>query len=205
MSTKSNITVLLKKEDYGKTRKFSLGLIRHPFVRPDYFNPAATPETDPGAWPKSLSIPAVTLPDREGAAVRVFCRSDGYPDGVGRTLLQDFPDYETALNLVLAGTLTGIVPVFHPDRSYTYGFHAAPKLTFAENTSFPCIDTDATDDPKETFIDAAYRYLFKDGQWLIRTADIEKGLVWRTRMEHQGRFPDPRKTPWMSLEELLNA
>jgi len=90
MATRSNICLVLKKEDIGKIMKF-----------------------DETKLPKNVTcnnkflnmVEEVTL---EKPVLEIYHHWDGYPKGVGKTLLEQYNDYNTILNLLLGGDASSI-------------------------------------------------------------------------------------------------
>ena len=96
MSTTSSIWIKVKPEDFGKTISFNKEI--HP-LELDEFNVAP-----PTFKIKEKHNPVLYL--------GVYCHSDGYPSGVGATLLKHFDTYEKVLNLVSLGDLLVCFLVF---------------------------------------------------------------------------------------------
>ena len=90
MATRSNICLVLNKEDIGKVMKF-----------------------DETKLPKDVTYnhkclnkaEEVTL---EKPVLEIYHHWDGYPEGVGKTLLAQYNDYDTILNLLLGGDASSI-------------------------------------------------------------------------------------------------
>ena len=88
MSTRSNIAVVVKNDDLGKTMKF-----------------------DENKLPKDRVAEGVEVMEEvtiNKPVVQIYHHWDGYPEGVGQTLIDDFNDYDKALNLVLGGDVSSI-------------------------------------------------------------------------------------------------
>ena len=85
MATRSNICLILNKEDIGKVMKF-----------------------DETKLPKGVTcyneflnkVEEVTL---EKPVLEIYHHWDGYPECLGKTLLKQYNDYNTILNLLLGG------------------------------------------------------------------------------------------------------
>lgn len=90
MATRSNICLVLKKEDIGKSVKFDLNKL-----------------------PKGITCMDEYI-DKVGEVVldkpilEIYHHWDGYPEGVGVTLVKQFNDYDTILNLLLGGDASSI-------------------------------------------------------------------------------------------------
>lgn len=90
MATRSTICLVLKKDDIGKELKF-----------------------DEKKLPKGLTysneyIDIVESVVLEKPILEIYHHWDGYPKGVGMTLLNRFNDYDTILNLLLGGNASSI-------------------------------------------------------------------------------------------------
>ena len=91
MSTKSNIIVKVRKSDIGSTALFDAKKLNVP----------------EDCWSdnfKSLEKPVELTNEYIG----ISCRWDGYLDGVGYELKENFNTYEKALNLVLGGDCSSL-------------------------------------------------------------------------------------------------
>ena len=85
--------------------------------------------------------------------LEIYCHFDGYVDGVGRCLIENFGTYEKALNLVVCGDHSSIINGTLPyvalgeckwDESKPKRYNSIPEVT--EN----------------------YQYLFKSNKWYYR-------------------------------------
>ena len=202
MSTRSNITVVLRKEDLGKKLAFDHALVKHPFVVPeknaDYYRDAFLYKDMP-----SFTVPGILAPRKKGTALTSCCQCDGYLEGVGETLLKDFPDYGSALNLVLLGDTDCICitdDTTRPGKHYTQGVLPSPKI---HPKRFPNIHP-SNNDPDKDMGGAAFHYLFEDGRWWVRTKDVNTYLY-----DIMTDYPDidiplfPAENGWTDLKEAL--
>ena len=90
MATRSNICLILNKEDIGKVVKF---------------NATKLPK-DVTCDNKFLNlVEEVTL---EKPVLEIYHHWDGYPENLGKTLLEQYNDYDTILNLLLGGDASTI-------------------------------------------------------------------------------------------------
>lgn len=97
MSTRSWISIEINPEDVGTYR---------------HHNPKLLPmklEVDPHRKHAKNNFPMVELSKFLG----IYCHSDGYPCGVGKTLLKHYNTYEKALNLILGGDYSCLVGSRH--------------------------------------------------------------------------------------------
>lgn len=203
MSTRSNITVVLRKEDLGKRLAFDHALVKHPFVVPekdaDYYRDAFLYKDMP-----SFTVPGALAPKKKGAALTSYCQSDGCLDGVGETLLKDFPDYGSALNLVLLGDTECICPAndtTRPGDNYSQGVLPSPRR---HPDHFPNVHL-SNNDPENDVGGAAFHYLFEKGRWWVRTKDVN--TYFRDAMEDHPDIDIPlfpvTKDGWTDLKKAL--
>ena len=135
MATRSNIAVRVKSEDKGKTMHFNVGLL---------------PNGKSYNSSYKHKIEDVTL-DKD--YIQIYHHWDGYPDGVGRTLVNEFNDYEKALNLMLGGDASSI--------------NDEVVIQYCSWRNEPWEDVKPTllDEPK---LNEEYLYKFEDGKWWFK-------------------------------------
>lgn len=203
MSTRSNITVVLRKEDLGKRLAYDHALVKHPFVVPekdvDYYRDAFLYKDMP-----SFTVPGILTPKKKGTALTSYCQNDGYLDGVGEALLKDFPDYGSALNLVLLGDTECIYAASdttRPSNNYRLGVLPSPKR---HPDRFPNIKA-SDNDPENDVGGAEFHYLFENGRWWVRTKDVNayfNGIMADHKDISIPLFP--AENGWTDLREALN-
>lgn len=86
-----------------------------------------------------------------GNVLQIYCHWDGYPEGVGQDLLNDFNSYDAALKLILEG-----------DHSTPYEAYASLEDDWVSN----CPEQREKPKCHEEFL-----YVFKDGAWKMPTGD----------------------------------
>ena len=100
----------------------------------------------------------------------IYCHWDGYPDGVGYTLLENFNSYEKAINLIAFGDasdINGTTAVFY--NSWREGEdwkHTKPRQYTSEQAYEESCDED-------------YAYLFKDGKWYVKKCWSDEDSDWK--------------------------
>lgn len=193
MGTRSNIAILLDEKDLGKDIRFDWGKIKHPYNPWPAHAKNFTREENPYIYPDLYTPPPVHTPSEKGSVLMTYCQFDGYPSGVGRALLEDYNDYESAMNLVIAGCLESIVWVKENKNTYRQGFQMSPErpnsIDFYMGNSetlkrakeelsvqaFPSLD--------KVCRQQAYLYVFKDGCWWIARKcrkDEKPVIAWET-------------------------
>ena len=90
MSTRSNICLVLNKEDIGKVMKFDKSKLPKDVTCDDEF------------------LDLVEEVRLEKPILEINHHWDGYPEGLGKTLLKQYNDYNTILNLLLGGDASSI-------------------------------------------------------------------------------------------------
>lgn len=139
MATRSSVIIRVKPEDIGKTIKFDRKKLPVPL----------------SSWNtekvRSKCKP-VTL---EKNYVGVYCHWDGYPGGVGCSLLSKFNDYDTILNLIAGGSCSYIskTDVLH------YANRSGEEWKFISPRQIDSIETCGGG--------TEYAYIFEDGVWKV--------------------------------------
>ena len=126
MATRSNIAIILKEED--KSQVFA-ELNKRLEESGDIFRYGVD----------------------NGNALQIYCHWDGYPEGVGKDLLNDFNSYDEALKLILKG-----------DHSTPYEPYIARGESWESNRPEQRTESRCCED---------YLYVFKDGEWKMPTGD----------------------------------
>ncbi len=91
MATRSNIAIVLKKEDIGKEMKFDVNKLPSGFTYDD----------------ECIDSVGSVTPTKP--VLQIYHHWDGYPEGVGLGLLDGFNDYDSLLNLILGGDTSSIL------------------------------------------------------------------------------------------------
>lgn len=158
MATRSFIRVILKEEDRNREMYFDPTLIEnesdeYTFSRNEWGNEQLS--IDLGLWEHV---------NPEGAeALRIYHHWDGYPEGVGDTLIHRFNTYEKALNLVLGGDCSTINGKYSP-----YALRRSEDWESIKPTPIE----------EKKGIDEEYDYMFKDGKWYVRAMYGRKLKHW---------------------------
>lgn len=104
MSTRSRIAIVLKEEDKGKKlfpkTELLYGVLDH--------SENENPILHESVFEKGI--------------VSIYHHWDGYPDGVGVTLMKHYNDYEKVLNLMLMGDASTINPDSDTDKITFYNY-----------------------------------------------------------------------------------
>ena len=153
MATRSFIGVVVNPQDNGKTISPSLELLGK-----DIESHLAEAEFHDTVIEDSTKV------------IRIYHHWDGYPDGVGQTLLEEFNSYEKAINLIAFGAasdINGTTAVFY--NSWLEGEDW--KITKPRQyTSEQDYDDSCNKD---------YAYLFKDGKWYVKNCWSDEDKDWK--------------------------
>ena len=157
MATRSFIGVVVNPQDKGKAIEPSLELLGKEI------------ETTL----ENQEFHTTTI-DESTEVIRIYHHWDGYPDGVGRTLFEEFNSYEKAINLIAFGDasdINGTTAVFY--NSWREGEdwkHTKPRQYTSEQAYEDSCDED-------------YAYLFKDGKWYVKNCWSDEDKDWKELTE----------------------
>lgn len=149
MSTRSNICLVLKKEDIGKSVKF-----------------------DETKLPKDITcndecINKVEEVVLEKPILEIYHHNDGYPECVGKTLIEKYNDYDTILNLLLGG-----------DASSINGGKVCQYCAW-RGEDWESVKPRQLDNP---VLNEEYLYKFENGVWYFK--DIYENKDWTNLKEY---------------------
>ena len=146
MSTRSMIFVAVNPKDIGKL------VIYEPAVNTAGIKFYEDQEV------KQWSIENDIIANRK--YISIYCHSDGYPEGIGRTLITFYNDYEKAFNLMGAGAIVYLEKI-------SESFMDTPPATS---------DEIIIKDP----ISIEYVYLFQNGTWnVLSTKNDRKETIYK--------------------------
>lgn len=106
-----------------------------------------------------------------GSILYIYCHFDGYPEGVGQTLLDHYKDYDKVLELVKLGGLSSLRQNIHPKTEKHEFGNAEEDVTVAYHRDRgDDYILHLSQDEKELLKDlkdswTEYYYLFKDNNW----------------------------------------
>jgi len=167
MATRSNIRVILKEEDRNRDMKF----IPNEKQTEDLENePWGFENLETGLWE--------TVNPGGKEALVIYHHWDGYPEGVGKTLLEEYNSYEEALNLVLGGDCSSINGTYTP-------------YVVRKGEDWDSIKPEAVDENYK--MQEEYDYMFKDGEWFVRGAyhdDLEEWTPLKKVLNMEDGDPD---------------
>ena len=157
MATRSFIGVVVNPQDKGKAIEPSLELLGK----------------DIETFLENPEFHTTTI-DESTEVIRIYHHWDGYPSGVGKTLLEEFNSYEKAINLIAFGdasTIDGTTAVFYNSwRDGEDWKHTKPRQYTSEQAYEDSCDED-------------YAYLFKDGKWYVKNCWSDEDTDWKELTE----------------------
>lgn len=151
MATRSTISLKVKKEDIGKTFHFDENKLLYNLTCENEF------------------IDEVGDVKIEKDYLTIYHHWDGYPEGVGKTLVNKFKDYNSILNLLCGGDASSI-------NGDTIVQYCAWRGEEWDNVKPAQSDT-------EPSVTEEYAYLFKDGKWFFKGYDEEKWIDLKEYLE----------------------
>jgi hypothetical protein len=153
MATHSFIGVVVNPQDNGKTISPSLELLGK-----EIFTWLDKPEFHD------------TVIEETTKVIRIYHHFDGNPDGVGKTLLDEFNSYEKAINLIAFGDASSIIGTnalfYNSWRAGAEWKNTKPR----QYTSEQDYDDSCNKD---------YAYLFKDGKWYVKKCWFGEDGDWK--------------------------
>ena len=111
---------------------------------------------------------AIILKVAEGRFSGVYCHSDGYPSGVGKTLLEHYQERAKVESLILLGDLSDL-----GERADPVGPHSFEKPEPGTTLAYMRDRGEKDCEPHHSAtaaevaegIDHQYAYVFEDGRW----------------------------------------
>ena len=104
----------------------------------------------------------------------IYCHWDGYPEGVGKTLLNHYSDPDKVRQLVKLGSLSVLGKEIGEKQNFD-SYEGGNEICLAYGRDRGETNVEAINYPtKEDFLSQCeedYTYLFEDGQWLCRDWD----------------------------------
>lgn len=144
MATRSFIGVVVNPQDNGKTISPSLELLGK-----EIFTWLDKPEFHDTVIGETTKV------------IRIYHHWDGYPDGVGKTLLNEFNSYEKAINLISFGAASSIIgtnALFYNSWRAGEDWKDTKPIQYTSEQDY------------DDSCDEDYAYLFKDGKWYVKNS-----------------------------------
>jgi hypothetical protein len=114
----------------------------------------------------------IAIEKQDGTVDSIYCHSDGYIDGVGKTLFKNYSDREKVEKLIELGDLSSLRSQIEPDPTKPHTFNnPQDDVTVAYHRDRGEDLYKSTDKDVETFFSGnfeQYGYLFtKDNRWIV--------------------------------------
>ena len=170
MSTRSNIILAVNQEDIGK------------IITPDktklYTKGIRFEDVDSNSRISEQEIDKFEPVKITGKFMIIYHHWDGYPEGVGETLINSYNTYEDVLNLLTYGDESTINEKKVMPYSIRGGQYRKSEYT-------PARFENRIPDDLEKSSWAEYVYLFINGEWLFSSTYHEDGAYhWESLQEH---------------------
>ena len=153
MATRSFIGVVVNSQDNGKTISPSLELLGkgiESFLKEAEFHD--------------------TVIEDSTKVIRIYHHWDGYPNGVGKTLLKEFNSYEKAINLIAFGDASSIVGT---DATFYNSWREGEDWKITKPRQY------TSEQAYEDSCNEDYAYLFKDGKWYVKNCWSDDDTDWK--------------------------
>lgn len=102
MGTRSCVIIKVRKEDIGKVMKFQAKAL------PVKVGSWVDKDSEGNVWRNETTSSKCKPVEIDSVYIGVYCHWDGYPSGVGASLLNSFHTYDEVLNLILGGSCSSI-------------------------------------------------------------------------------------------------
>lgn len=153
MATRSFIGVVVNSQDNGKTISPSLELLGK----------------DIESFLKEAEFHDTVIEDST-KVIRIYHHWDGYPNGVGKTLLKEFNSYEKAINLIAFGDASSIVGT---DATFYNSWREGEDWKITKPRQY------TSEQAYEDSCNEDYAYLFKDGKWYVKNCWSDDDTDWK--------------------------
>lgn len=111
----------------------------------------------------------------DGTIKHSYCHFDGYPAGVGHTLLENYSDIDKSQELLSFGDMSYLAPKVNPDGIHNFN-NPENGVTVFYNRDRAETNVDSVTTTMDEYLSAKYSsgidylYMFKDGNWFFRNA-----------------------------------
>lgn len=103
--------------------------------------------------------------DNTGTYHYIYCHWDGYPTGVGRTLINHYKDYESVADLISRGDMSALGARCDGDIDHSFDSPSESQTVYYQrDRGEEGCEPRTTKDRMETY-ENEYSYIFEDGQW----------------------------------------
>ena len=116
----------------------------------------------------------------DGTIKHSYCHFDGYPHGVGHTLVKHYSDIEKVKELLSFGDMSFLSPKVNPDGEHSFGNPEKDVTVFyGRDRGEPDVDSVTTSMDEYLSVKYSscidYQYLFSGGQWWVYDNNDKSG------------------------------
>jgi hypothetical protein len=110
----------------------------------------------------------------DGTIKHSYCHWDGYPTGVGKTLLEHYSNIEKVKELLSFGDMSYLAPKINPDGIHNFENPEKDVTLFYNRDRGEMNDVDSVTTSTDEYLSSKYSsgidylYLLKDGNWFLR-------------------------------------
>jgi hypothetical protein len=110
----------------------------------------------------------------DGTIKHSYCHWDGYPTGVGKTLLEHYSNIEKVKELLSFGDMSYLAPKINPDGIHNFENPEKDVTLFYNRDRGEMNDVDSVTTSMNEYLSSKYSsgidylYLLKDGNWFLR-------------------------------------
>ena len=110
----------------------------------------------------------------DGTIKHSYCHWDGYPTGVGKTLLEHYSNIEKVKELLSFGDMSYLAPNVNPEGFHNFDNPEKDVTVFYKRDRGETNDVDTVTTSIDEYLSAKYAsgidylYMFKDGDWFLR-------------------------------------
>jgi len=110
----------------------------------------------------------------DGTIKHSYCHWDGYPTGVGKTLLEHYSNIEKVKELLSFGDMSYLAPKINPNGIHNFENPEKDVTLFYNRDRGEMNDVDSVTTSMDEYLSSKYSsgidylYLLKDGNWFLR-------------------------------------
>lgn len=107
----------------------------------------------------------ISIKNQDGTFTGIYCHFDGYPSGVGVTLLEKYQDENKIRELIALGDISVLGEEVNPKGSHSYSSpESGVTIAYGRDRGETGTDPQTTDTWQDN---QSYNYLFDDGKWYV--------------------------------------
>jgi hypothetical protein len=134
---------------------------------------------------------SISVKHPDGTFHSVYCHNDGYTDGVGKMLVENYNTFELASELVALGDISSLGASIEKPEGHSFDSRADGYTVFyGRDRGEDGVDAEVFDSYDEVdyfYSSPEYSYLFTDGNWVVYRPGHEPRLVLEVLAEMSGK------------------